>query len=167
MKEAVKKAVYDKEGSETFYSYHFTPRDGKSGFYLRDFEHKPKVTKVETIRVDEFLKNYKSKIDVVKMDIEGAEFKALKGMKRTLKDVNYLFTEVNAETIRKAKISYNMFLEEIKKYGFEVYYIDEENKKLEKLGIFKLAKRVENAPRKWINLFCINQKLTFPSYIKK
>ena len=158
---AVKKAVSDKEGTETFYSYHFTPRDGKSGFYPRDYKYEPKITKVETVRVDKFLENFNGKINVVKMDIEGAEFKALKGMKKTLNDVKYLFTEVNAETTMKAKVPYGMFFKEIKKYGFRVYYIDEENKKLEKLDKFKLIKRVEDAPRKWINLFC-TKKTSFP-----
>lgn len=41
-----------------------------------------------------------------------------------------------------------------KKNGFKAYYIDESNKKLEKLNKSKLRERTENAPRKWINLFC-------------
>lgn len=111
----IQKAAYDKEGTKKFYSYHFTVRDGKSGFYIRDFPYKPKITKVQTIRVDKLLENYDIKMDVIKMDVEGAEFKTLKGMKKTLKEASFLFTEVNAETFKKSRVTYEMFLNEIKK----------------------------------------------------
>lgn len=72
-------------------------------------KHHPKVSEVERIKVstipmDGLIEEYD--IDIVNynflnIDIQGAELKALKGMKDNLKYIDYLYLEVNEEEIYK------------------------------------------------------------------
>jgi len=55
-----------------------------------------KYIEVETIKLDDYFKDKNIKVDVIKMDIEGAEGLALEGMKKILnenKDIK-IFSEI-------------------------------------------------------------------------
>jgi len=70
-------------------------------------QYHPKVwesnrIKVNTITVDNLVKKYNIDINdynFLNIDIQGAELKALKGMKENLKYIDYLYLEVNEEKI--------------------------------------------------------------------
>jgi len=79
--EIVQKAVSDKKGTLTFYTSHrlnVDHRTYKPEKFNNSFE-------VESISIDEFI-NGKFNVDFIKMDIQGAEYFALKGMESTLKN---------------------------------------------------------------------------------
>ncbi|AUP78846.1 FkbM family methyltransferase [Flavivirga eckloniae] len=89
------KAVSDTNGYADFYLENLT---GQNNSLLKDYdlfqdnqqysglEIERKIVKLETITIDTFLeKNYPNqKIDFVKIDVEGAELQAIKGMKQTM-----------------------------------------------------------------------------------
>lgn len=75
-------AVSDKEGSIDFYET--LDKTGSHSLIPSDFRSN-KIT-VNSITLDNFLSTKKIKVDVIKMDIEGAEPLALVGMVNTLKN---------------------------------------------------------------------------------
>jgi len=108
----VNKAVSDKTGRTKFYLH---PDRGRSSILYRN--NRAKCIEVEVIALDDFIKEEGVTPDVIKMDIEGAELLALKGMKKFIETSEnlILFIEYihNKEQIFK-------FLRE---NGFEVYFI--------------------------------------------
>lgn len=57
--------------------------------------------KVVTITIDTLLKDNTIPFNFVNIDIQGAELLALKGMKHTLKDIDYIYLEVNEKHLYK------------------------------------------------------------------
>ena len=85
-------------------------------------------TRVTTI--DEYLKDKTDRVDYVKTDIQGADFKALKGMAATLKknpDI-MIQSEFWPSVMVKAGDDPADFLQFLKEYGFTVYDILERRK---------------------------------------
>lgn len=90
-------------------------------------------TTVQIQTLDNSLKSFGwPRIDVIKMDIEGAEFLALSGMKETLvRNSNIiLFTEFYPKAIRRMGGIPLRFLETITGLGFSLFLIDENRKRL-------------------------------------
>lgn len=82
------------------------------------------VTKSNTL--DNFLKqNNISRVDVIKMDIEGGEYKAIQGMKKTLKISKSLalIVEFAPAWVRAGGVEPLQFLKELNGLGFELYAI--------------------------------------------
>lgn len=95
---------------------------------------------VATDTLDNSLKKYGSpKIDVLKMDIEGAEILALEGMAETIKRSPGLaiFTELYPKAIRRLGRSPVEFLEKMRDFGFSISVIDEDRKDLVALNDFE------------------------------
>ena len=65
------------------------------------------------------------KIEVIKMDVQGAEYLVLQGMKETInKNSNlYLLTEFWPYAIKKSGHSPEKFIEQLRKMGFEISII--------------------------------------------
>ena len=89
----VEKAVSDKDGTTTFYEEKLT---GQNNSLFRDYEvfatnrkytpfrAKYEEAKVETVSLDTYVECQRIQLDFVKMDVEGAELLALRGMKHCL-----------------------------------------------------------------------------------
>lgn len=99
-----------------------------------------KSIKVSCLKLDDFFKEYNILPNVIKMDIQGAESLALKGMKNTLQNVEnlILFTEFWPKGIISTGESPQEFLETVNEYGFKIFEIDEQNRKLIKKSITEL-----------------------------
>ena len=89
------------------------------------------------------------------MDIEGAEVRALEGMRMLLeKNKNIkILTEFHTRELKKNGSEPKDLLNNLKQLGFSIYNIDEKNKKLENITNEELLK---NYPDEEIftNLFC-------------
>ena len=87
------------------------------------------------------------------MDIQGAEFMALKGMEKTIAGNHPLVmvTEFTPELIEKSGLSPVDFIRRLRQFGFSIQVINEKAKRLDLLDdekIFSLCDR-----RHYVNLY--------------
>lgn len=115
-------AVSDQVGSINF--FHSNDKTGCHSTIGADFRQE-KFT-VPAVDLDSFLaKEGVAKIDLIKMDIEGGETKALAGMKKILSENSdiKLLTEFNPECLDLAQIPPLDFLKEILSLGFTIFAV--------------------------------------------
>jgi len=91
---------------------------GTGSIVVRDRE---KTTKVNTITLDAFSRNEKiDKIDFVKMDIEGAEYLAIQGMREGIKNLNYNYAAIEFHEYHLNRLHFSSM--ELKKIFVEAGY---------------------------------------------
>jgi FkbM family methyltransferase len=89
---------------------------------------------VDVVSLDEFLKDNECAIDVIKMDIQGAEMMALLGMAKTIENNNDLqiFTEYWPYGLQKSGFSPQEYWNKLMQFGFKfIYSINEHKQELE------------------------------------
>lgn len=107
---------------------------------------------VDAISLDQFFIANNSGIHVIKIDIEGAELLALRGMNGILSNNNVnLFAEFNPHSLMKAGVSPHDYWAEIKKHGFMIYVIDEIRHELMSMNC---GEAIEFCRGNNVNLFC-------------
>lgn len=100
---------------------------------LIDLDNNSKNTViVNSVSVDDFFGKNPPRVSVIKLDIEGGEYKAIEGMKGLLQKSKHLslFTEFSPFSIKKSKKTPQEFLNLLQSCGFKLYSIDEHRKLL-------------------------------------
>ena len=113
---------------------------------------KGKVIKIETISLDEFCnENGIKQVDFIKMDVEGSEPKAIKGMKKIiLSNPNLkIVTEFNQYAIKSVDSSPQEFLELLDEMGLEFKEIDEKD-----TGTLNIVSKEKLLAKQVCNLYC-------------
>jgi len=152
-----KVALTDKSGEKSLY----LDNDNKGHHSLSSQKSKTeKSVLVRTDTLDNILEKYGSpKIDLIKMDIEGAEFLALEGMVKILamNPELILFTEFYPQAIRRLGRSPLQFLKNLVELGFFLSEIDENKKCLKKIDDLEMF--VSNFPKgeSFTNLYVTRQ----------
>jgi len=149
---AIQNAVSDKQGRMKFYIN--TKDTGAHSLYDLDMEFgadKRNFIEVDVVNLDDFLIAYTQRIDVVKMDIEGAELPALAGMKGIIARSPNLKFLMELCTSRTSRIGYN--LDEVydvlrNEYSFSIKIIEDFRKQknystdhLDKTDFVKICNR--------------------------
>ena len=117
-------AVSDKNGTSDFYC---TPQMcGQSSNLFEPLTQTDEKISVQVVTLDEKL-NQAGKIDVIKMDVEGAEYSALCGMKKLISrnPKIKIIMEFGPENMKRARVEPSDLLKLIKELGFRYYLIDE------------------------------------------
>lgn len=129
-------AVSDKEKTISFFVCE--GMSGHSNMYGSE-KSDDKEIQVKTVVIDD-LPELPDKVDIIKMDIEGAEYSALCGMKKVIaRNPNVkIVMEFAPENIRRAGVEPAELLKLIRKYGFNYYLIDEVTSSLSRIGNQKL-----------------------------
>ncbi len=126
----INKAVWDKNGTIKFYV-----NENNTAGNSVDGNDGEEYNEVESIKLDEYFDENK-KIDFIKMDIEGSEGRAVKGMANILKRNKgmKIITEFCPRMLDKVgeEIGFNAedYLKLLKEEGFELYDIQELNDEL-------------------------------------
>jgi len=76
--------------------------------------------KIRTITLDQFLKNRKLSIDLLKIDVEGSELKVLKGCKKNIKNIKVILIEILNHNLITDYSREDIF-SFLKKNNFELY----------------------------------------------
>jgi FkbM family methyltransferase len=147
---ASRQAVSDSNGPQTFYL-----ADGYAGFHTffpdRSGHHSWKAIEVECLTIDEVMNG--SLVDLIKLDIEGNEPRALRGMEQTIRlspDVR-MFVELNPSLLARGGSRPEDLLEELARLEMEVSLIDERGKRLVRVEDAAVLGSDEQA---W-NLYCV------------
>lgn len=133
--EIIEKAVSDKNQSAFLYiSNDYNTGDNR--IYDSEFfglNNTKKHINISCIKLDDYLEKSKLTPDIIKMDIQGGEMKALQGMKNTLISASNLaiFCEFWPKAILATGESPQDFLETLQEYGFKILEINKSKKKLE------------------------------------
>jgi len=145
----IQAAISDCNGIEKLYLNKYS--NASHAFY--NPENMKKFIQVKTIRLDSY---NKIKADFIKIDVEGAERKVLKGMIELIKRSPNLkmMIEFVPHTSEKSGITTKEFLTTLEKY-FKLYEINREN--LVKTSHKELIKKYTVKNRKGTNLFCDNK----------
>jgi len=123
----VNRALSNQTGSSTLF---LTSLDnGRHSVYRHDLPLAGSVL-IETTTLDTFLESQGwPTVNLVKLDVEGAETDVLEGMKQLLeksKDLT-LILEFNPSLLRNAGVDPLEFLDRPTQWGFQVHWIDEKN----------------------------------------
>jgi FkbM family methyltransferase len=148
-----KEAISDKAGEITLYLSELSMRENT----IVPVTYMSKSVQVKTITLDSFIDH----VDVVIMDIEGAEPFAFAGMKRILGDDIILLFELNPRLMRVGGNEPLATLEMLDTHGFQIYDIDAHEGKLSKIKREDFTSFVESLTSKvtLANLYCV-KKLT-------
>ncbi len=157
---AVQVAITDNIGIIDFYHY-----DDKSGAHSTlpnvPLEYEKRKLAVISTTLDAYLREKGiSQVDAIKMDIEGGEGAALKGMTHALKSARLLVTEFAPAWIEAAGSAPLAFLQGIERHGFEISAITKDG--LVKLSPVRDAEFSHLLPKpkdgshasEFLNLYC-------------
>ena len=98
---------------------------------------------VDVVRGDDAVER---SVDVIKLDIEGGELAALRGMERLVAGVRTVFLELNPELLARSGASRDELLAWLAERGFEVEWIDEDHR--------RAAPLPEPRTTAYVNLVC-------------
>ena len=143
---AIKKAVSDDISEGRIYINKWNRGDHR----IYDSGDHRRFMPVETLTLDQFMKD-KGRVDFIKLDIQGAEYRALIGMERTIEENEnlVLIIEFSPYHLKKTGIGSDTFLSWIESRGFIIYLIDKKKRALrsvDKKDLLELCKgkRYEN-----------------------
>jgi FkbM family methyltransferase len=98
---------------------------------------------IDAICLDDYFKEYDRKIDFIKMDIQGSEWAAIQGMIMLLQKNKNIkgMTEFAPIWLKRAGVEPEQYLKLLLKYGFKLFNIDNQERKIKPTNIGELLKR--------------------------
>ncbi len=146
-------AVSDKNESVEF----FQSNVDSIGNRMFDSNESGIKIQINSISLDKFFKDKFNEINFIKMDIQGAEGLAIKGMTNILQNNKKLkiIQEWWPSAIKKYGVDADSHLKLLEKLGMIFYEIDGINNKLSQISILELMTKYPNKDLEDINLFCI------------
>jgi FkbM family methyltransferase len=148
----IQKAVSDKVGKVKFY---LNKEHSASNSLYKDKSHNNFV-EVETVKLDDYFKDFNKEINFMKIDVEGAEGSVIIGAKNLLRRSPnlVLITEICPPALENSEFGQKNYLELLKKNNFKLYYLNEEKETSVPMTVEEVIKI--NPYTK--NLLCIKQK---------
>ena len=143
--------ISDKIGKVQMYSL-----DSSTANRLFDEGGNDKI-EVDSITLDEYFKQQSKKINFIKLDIQGAEPLAIKGMNQIMENNSEIkiIQEWWPDGIKKFDIEPTEHIINLEKKGYDIIEIDDIQNKIIKTNSEKLIKKYPNKKIQDINLFCI------------
>lgn len=123
------------------------------GFYDHPYAPTREVVTVQELRADEIA----PKVDLVKIDVEGAELEVVEGMARWFEQVPlpFLIIEWNPECLTSAGFDYRELPEVLRKVGYSLQVVDEEAGRRLQVSEALAVTAASTRPYSWYgNLLC-------------
>jgi len=141
----VQKAVSNKNGKGRLYL-----KEKKTQNRIYDSQENDPFIEIETVRLEDYIKE---RVDFIKMDIEGSEVMAINGMIALFQKNQQvkIMTEFYPALIKKSGENPLEFLKLLKKCGFSINKINDQEKKIEPIEDLEGISKIEDH----INLFCL------------
>lgn len=148
----INKAVADMDGESKL----FLNNENTGDHRIYNPQDQRKFIKIQTVMLDSFFKNKSTKVDFIKIDVQGSEVRAFKGAVSLIKENRNIkiLTEFWPKGLKlsgSSALEYASFLE---KNRFQIYDIDEAEKTIKLINIKSLLKPPENEAHDFRNLFC-------------
>lgn len=135
----IEKAISDKSGEITFYPFDIKRYNniGASSIFKIDFSNRPEYDpdykrgevqneiKVQSTTLDDFIEKNKIdllSIDLLCIDLQGAEYLALKGCEQNLKNVKYIIVESSIKSTYIGGSNFFEIEEYLKKFNFNYIF---------------------------------------------
>jgi len=154
----VPKAVSDDSGTARLR----LDRSSSGGHSLSDFRGGADTVEVETISLDEYFAGHDDRIDLLKVDAEGAEMAIFRGMQDVLARSPrlILLTEFFPRAIRSFGHRPEDYVRQLAGCGFRIHPIDENRGKIETLDPSQVSELIEplvakRARKDVLNLLCV------------
>ncbi len=147
---AINKAVSDVPGSIPFFEHGPHSALGYDRFATR----KPAYS-AEAVRLDDFLKGKTERVDFVKIDVEGSEWRVFKGMRGILlanKNIKIVF-EFYPLLIEKSGGRPLAMLEDIQALGFAFYDVNRDGESEKAISLQELVRRYPPEDGSMTNVF--------------
>ncbi len=112
---------------------------------------------VEAVRLDDYVKDYVGKIDFIKLDVEGAEGRALRGMSDIVaKSRNVkMLAEFCPFFLEQSGIGAVEYLKMLASYGFRLFDINEQANSIIPMSAAGLLELYAPETMKFTNLWCV------------
>jgi FkbM family methyltransferase len=109
---------------------------------------------VESTTLDDYFADRIQQINVIKIDVEGAENAVLQGMRRVINSNPELtiFTEFCPDALKRAGCLPEKYFQKLADYGFVIYLIDEKKHSLEPAEVSRVIKVCHSLG--YVNLLC-------------
>lgn len=132
----------------------FLDETNAGGHHLHDSRDGSRATAIRTVALDEYFSGRDANIDLIKMDIQGHEPVALRGMRETLRrrPDAAIITEFDAPMIRSAGESPEGYLEELRSLGFRFTILSDYGRPVANAEAAEIVSRCRNG--EFVNLFC-------------
>lgn len=149
-------AISDFDGTCVLYT--FNTSSGANRIYkpLEKNYKNSKPIQIKAISLDDYFTNRpENKIDLIKIDVEGAEFNVLKGMQNIMKkNINLkILLEFNPYFLENAGANPKHLIDFLQDRSFKINYLDEENNRMMEVDAdFLLSNEIYK--NHTVNLFC-------------
>jgi len=144
----INQAVSDKTGAGQL----FLCEENRGDHRIYNPNNERRGIEISTTSLDDFFQD-SPHIDVIKIDVQGAEHLVFSGMDQIIKTNAQLFImmELCPKFLKMCGSSPRDFLKTIENYGFLIYFINEDKKKLEPINDKKSVEKC--LKQKSVNLF--------------
>ena len=149
----VPKAVSNRKAPAVLY----VSEDNSGDHRIYDPEDRRPSIKIETITLDDYLREYPGQIDFVKMDVQGAEHAALCGAARLLEAhrIKKLMMEFWPGGLRTCGIQPEEHLRFLLDQGFQLLDLDDLKRRIVPTSVAELVAKYTGGRRRYTNLLCI------------
>lgn len=151
----VNKAVSDKTGTLKLYLSSESSGDHRT----YDSQDGRESINIDCTRLDDFFSQTKHPVNLIKIDIQGAEYSALKGMKNLLAQSPKLIlaTEYWPKGLKKYGIKPIAYLRLLQKSGFKLHELNKFSQKILAVTPEEIDQKYTTTTQKYADLLCIKK----------